>query len=54
MHIIQLEAEMLTTSDITPDGSSHSLQFSNTNASQEEEARAKGSMYSVWDDDWSE
>lgn len=48
------DRELFVKRAFNPNGSSHSLQFSNTNASQEEEARAKGSMYSVWDDDWSE
>ena len=50
---IQLGTPLLTTSDITPDGSSYSLSFSDTNASQDEEARVKSNTYSVWDDDWS-
>lgn len=52
--IIRLGTPLLTTSDITPDGSSRSLLFSNTNAGQEEEARVKRNTYSVWDDNWSE
>jgi len=53
-HIIQLGAPLLTTSDITPKGSSYSLLFSDTNASQDEEARAKTNTDSFWDDDWPE
>jgi hypothetical protein len=53
-HSIQLGAPLLATSDITPEGSSYSLLFSDTSASQDEEARTKTNTYSVWDDDWFE
>lgn len=45
---IQLRNQLLTTSNITPNGSSNTLQFSNENANEDEEARVKAN-YVQWD-----